>query len=298
MSSIRVASVCPLMALSAPQRNMETLLRWAEKAKAERADLVLFPEAYITGYATPEMYDAGYADKETFLSLAEPVPGPSTGRLVDISRSLGLFICVGLLEQDRHRRYITQVMIDPEKGFVGRYRKVQVAALEAWFAECGNEFPIFDVLGVPTGIMICRDKSHTEIPRILALEGAQLLLNPHCTHSCDTQPRAGFEDWTFKICATRAMENGCYLVTNNSIFDCPVPDESQSGRGFALDPYGKVLYRDEGPGHTEKMAVIEVDTEIVRLRREAEGEHFNLWSRIPGAYGRLVDPDTPRAPSE
>jgi len=39
------------------------------------------------------------------------------------------------------------------------------------------------------------------------------------------------------------------------------------------------------------MALIEVDTAVVEARRASEGVHFNLWSRQPRAYGRLVDPD-------
>lgn len=297
MSKIKVASVCAPMKLSNPKANLATLSRASAEARQAGADLALFPEVFITGYATPEMYDAGYADRDTFCSLAEPVPGPSTEFIEGVSRSLGMFVCAGLLEKAGAKRHITQVMIDPEKGFVGRYRKIQVGAIEAWFAEPGDEFPVFDVRGIPTGILICRDKSHPEIARILALEGAQLLLNPHSSHSCKPAGKMGFTDWSLRICTTRAMENGCYLIVNNNIFDCPVDDDTQSGHTFALDPYGNVIHCDEGPGHEARTAIIEVDTDVVRERREMEGDHFNLWTRTPSAYHRLVDPDTPRPPS-
>ena len=52
---------------------------------------------------------------------------------------------------------------------------------EQWFSAPGNSLPVFDVRGVPTGIMICRDKSFPEVAAMLALEGAQLLLAPHAT---------------------------------------------------------------------------------------------------------------------
>lgn len=293
MSKIKVASVCPLMKLADPQSNLQTLSRWATKAKESKADLVLFPEGFVTGYVTTEMCQAGYCDRETFLSMAESVPGPSTEQIVAMSKSLGLFICAGICEKDGPKRYITQVMADPEKGYVGRYRKVQVGLCETWFAQPGDEFPIFDVRGVSTGIMVCRDKSHPEIARILALEGAQLLLNPHSTTDSKLDAKRGFITWNAKFCTARAIENGCYLILNNNIFDCPIEEEMQAGYTFALDPYGRQIHCDGGSGHEEKMTVIEVDTKVVQQRREMEGKHFNLYSRNPSAYHRLVDANTP-----
>ena len=99
-----------------------------------------------------------------------------------------------------------------------------------------------------------------------------------------------FTDWSLRLCAARAMENGCYLIANNNIFNCPIEPEEQAGYTFVIDPYGRVIHCDAPPGDTEKMALITVDTEVVRERREMEGEHFNLWSRTPSAYHRLVEP--------
>ena len=296
MPRIKVASICPRMRLSDPEVNLETLTRWSRKAADAGADLALFPEIFVTGYGEAFMYEGGYADREQFLSLAEPVPGPITEELVRLSRQLGIFLCAGLLERDGQSRFNTQVMIAPAKGHVGSYRKVQVDISEQWFSQPGKDWPVFDVRGVPTGIMICRDKSYPEAARILALEGAQLLLAPHATTE---RPNMGFRSWSLKICAVRAMENGCYLIANNNIYDCPISeDRRQAGYNFAIDPYGEVIHCDEGPEDTEKMALITVDTAKVRERREFEGPSFNLWSRRPEAYQRLVDqpgfpPDKP-----
>ena len=175
---------------------------------------------------------------------------------------------------------------------MGKYRKVQVGSTERWFSTPGADFSIFEIAGVPTGIMICRDKSHPEIARILALEGAQLVLNPHCTL---TSQRQGFPSWSLKLCIARAMENGCYLIANNPVFDCPIDDDRQAGYTFALDPYGEIIHLSDPPGHTEKMALVEVDTKVVRERREMEAEDFNLWSRMPQLYGRLVSENKARS---
>lgn len=287
MSHIRVASICARMGLCDRERNMETLRRWCVSARKAGADLAVFPEIFISGYAENFMCEAGYADRKTFLSLAEKVPGPSTQILEKIASELKLFICVGLLENGGGIRYNTQVVIDPEKGYLGCYRKVHVSAGEQWFSSPGHEWPVFDIAGVPTGIMLCRDKSHPESARILALEGACLLLAPH---SCTTTPMMKFTEWSRAICVARAMENGCYVIMNNNIYDCPMDDRRlQSGYTVAIDPYGRTIHCDEGPGDVEKMAVVEVDMETVAARRAMEGPgSFNLWTRKPETYQRLV----------
>jgi len=286
MAKIKVASVCATTVASNPQKNLQTLARWAEQAARSNADLVVFPEMYVTGLATDSAYEANLASKESFLALAEPVPGPITTELASLACRLGIFICAGMIEQEGDQCFITQVMIDPDQGVAGCYRKIQVGHCERWFSQSGNTFPVFEVRGVKVGIMLCRDKSYPEIARILALEGAQLILNPHSTLD---SPQQQFTQWSLKLCTARAMENGCYLVANNNIFDpCSISD-MQAGYCFAIDPYGEVIHCDNENPSQEKMVVIEVDTGIVQARREMEGQHFNLWSRTPQAYRRLIE---------
>ena len=87
------------------------------------------------------------------------------------------------------------------------------------------------------------------------------------------------------------MENGCYLIANNNIFDSCMESDMQAGYCFAIDPYGQVIHCDYDLPSQEKMSVIEVDTDVVQARKEMEGKHFNLWSRIPQAYRRLIEVD-------
>src|SRR5687768_66259 len=107
MAVLRVASVCPLMKPADPEANLQTLERWATKAKEAGADLALFPETFISGYVTEEMCEKGVANKERFLATAEPIPGPTTDRVVELSRRLGVSLCAGMLERYDNKRFIT-----------------------------------------------------------------------------------------------------------------------------------------------------------------------------------------------
>ncbi len=288
MSRLTVAGICPRMALADPRTNLRRLEDWAQRAARAGAGLALFPEVYITGYMGDAMDGWPEPRHRAFMALAETVPGPTTDRLAEVARRLEIAICAGLLERDGATHYNAQVMVVPDGGCVGHYRKVQVGRREEWFSVPGDQFPVFDVSGIPTGIMICRDKSYPEIARILALEGAELLLNPHSTTE---SPQTPFTDWSLRLCIARAMENGCYLVANNSIFDHPIPADRQAGQAFAIDPWGRVVAVTDGPADRESMIVFDVDRDVIRERRDFEGEHFNLNSRIPSAYGRLIRPD-------
>lgn len=284
MSLLTIASICPRMALVDPARNFAALTRWTKRAARSGAGLVFFPEMFLSGYVEGFMATAGL--KKKMLKLAEPVPGPMTDQLCRLSRKLGIFICVGLLEKEGAKRFNTQVMIHPRRGLMGKFRKVHIGTPESWMAQPGTEYPIFEVKGVRIGIMICRDKSHPEAARILALEGAQLLLAPHSTTDL---PDKRHTDWSLRICTVRAIENGCYLIANNNIYDCPLPPgRLPGGYSFGIDPYGKVIHCDRGRGDREKMAVITVDSKKVLERRKWEGKGFNLWTRRPKTYARLL----------
>lgn len=86
------------------------------------------------------------------------------------------------------------------------------------------------------------------------------------------------------------MENGCYVLVNNNIYDCPmIAGRSQAGYSYAIDPYGEVIHCDQGPPDTEKMAVVTVDGARVEEHRALEGAGFNLYSRRPETYARLTE---------
>ena len=98
--------------LGEPERVLNHIAGWCERAAAEQANLVLFPELVIHGHCTPNTWD-----------LAEAVPdGPSTQRLIQLARHYHLFLCAGASEKERDIVYNTQVVVGPE-GFIGKQRK-------------------------------------------------------------------------------------------------------------------------------------------------------------------------------
>ena len=112
-------------------------------------------------------------------SLAEPVPdGPSTQRLVAISKKLGVAILAGLIERDGDKLFKCHVAVSPE-GFVAKFHKLHpfINPAISW----GEGHRVFDLCGIRCGILICYDNNLPENPRITAMMGAEVIFAPHVT---------------------------------------------------------------------------------------------------------------------
>jgi predicted amidohydrolase len=94
MRDVRVASVQMESVAGDKDANFATLERFAREAAGRGVELALFPECCLTGY-----WFLRRLDVPSLARLAEPVPGgPSCGRLLALSRQLGISVGAGLLE--------------------------------------------------------------------------------------------------------------------------------------------------------------------------------------------------------
>src|SRR5437762_854901 len=154
--------------LGEPERVLNAIAGWCERAAAEGAELVLFPELVVHGHCTPNTWE-----------LAESVPdGPTVQRLIELAARYGMFLSVGLSEKERDLVYNTQVLVGPQ-GYLGKQRKLHLSRDEVMFYKGGREIALFDLGKCRVGTVICYDNWLPEVPRIVALKGADLILMPH-----------------------------------------------------------------------------------------------------------------------
>src|SRR6516225_2514782 len=134
MKSMRVAAVSMNGYMGVPGQVLEAIDTWCERAAADRAEFVLFPELVVHGHCTPNTWQ-----------LAEPVPdGPSVTRLVQIARRHRLVLCAGVSEKERDIVHNTQVLVGPN-GYIGKQRKLHLSRDEVFYYKGGREVPVFDV---------------------------------------------------------------------------------------------------------------------------------------------------------
>src|SRR5947209_1356990 len=125
--------------------NLDKLTEYMERAAADGADLIIFPELALTGY--------GCGDG--FFELAEEVPGPSTEYLVEEARRLHLHVIWGMPERGLPGIvYNSAVLIGPG-GHLGTWRKHTLpghatdmsgpgAFPDRRFFRVGTRSPVFD----------------------------------------------------------------------------------------------------------------------------------------------------------
>ena len=199
--------------------NLKKMKASIEEAVALGSNLIIFPELALSGY---ECGDECSRDKKPCAlhkELAEPIPGPSTNEISELSKKYGAYIVFGMPEQDKtdeEARYIAAPLIGPE-GIIGVYRKLHLGSAplmtENICFKPGNELPVFETKYGPIGILICYDFwRHPELSRILTLKGARLIVNITASTS-----GPGKEQFMTVISMARATENFVYVASANLV---------------------------------------------------------------------------------
>ena len=114
--------------------NLVSIERWTERAAAQGAEMVCFPELSVCGYSRSEV--------ET---LAEPVPGPASHYLVNLARKHGMVVSAGLIEKTGSGCYITQLVVSGD-GTTQCYRKTHLGRREREVFRAGDALPVFTVI--------------------------------------------------------------------------------------------------------------------------------------------------------
>jgi len=262
------------------EKNLEKVEDWTSKASESGADLVLFPELVITGHwCSPEAW-----------SHAEKVPdGPSVRRLETISREYGVVVCAGLGEIESGVQYNAQVVVGPD-GYLGKQRKLHMSGDEYFYYRPGSQINPIDVGRCIVGIVICYDNLFPEVPRILALKGAEVILAPHAARFARGrrgEKRIVSDQKRFyrKVYASRAFDNGVfYVVTNQAGY--AGEGTSHAGGTIVFDPQGEVVAESNTAVIEEEMVVATLSARSFSERRGSKC--FPLLTRRPEIYGEIV----------
>jgi predicted amidohydrolase len=211
----------------------------------------------------------------------------STPDLDKLHRENAIYLAVNLYEQNGlapELYFQANLLFSPEGEVVLRYlRMISInspSPYDFWDRYCdmvGLEgvFPVAETSIGRIGTIASEEILFPEIARVLALQGAELLI--HCTSEVSSV------SLTPKDIAkrARAIENGVYLVSANSasIIGTSVPPQSTDGMSKVVGPDGSVL-AETGGGESFNAATV-LDIEALR-RRRARAAMTNLLPRLPG----------------
>ena len=246
------------------RKNMDKLACNIEDVCKKGAQLVVLQELHNS------LYFCQVEDTSLF-DLAEPIPGPSTDFYAQIARKHGIVLVTSLFEKRSTGLYHnTSVVFDTDGSVAGRYRKMHIpddpAYYEKFYFAPGDLgfHPIPTSLG-RLGVQVCWDQWYPEGARLMALQGADLLIYPTAIgyESSDTpaEQERQRKAW-ITVQRGHAVANGIPVVTVNRVGFEPDPSGQTKGiqfwgSSFVAGPQGEILY--QASKSEEENAVIEVD---------------------------------------
>jgi N-carbamoylputrescine amidase len=244
--------------------NIDRLCQGIRSLAQQGAQLIVLQELHNS------LYFCQVESVDNF-DLAEPIPGPSTERFGQLARELGVVIVTSLFERRAPGLYHnTAVVLDSDGTIAGKYRKMHIpddpAYYEKFYFTPGDLGfrPIQTSLG-RLGVLVCWDQWYPEAARLMALQGADLLIYPTAIgyESSDTPDEQQRQRMAWQtVMRGHAVANGLPVVAVNRVGHEPDPSRQTNGiqfwgTSFVCGPQGELLY--EASTTEEAATVIDVD---------------------------------------
>jgi predicted amidohydrolase len=251
------------------QANVDKGVAWLEKAVREYdAELVVFPETVTTSFVTG-------LEREVLWDLVDDVPGRITEDIQEAARSMGVHVVWPSYRRgpDRGVVYNSSILIGPDGEIIGIYDKTHPFPVEhrdcGGWVTVGNSAEVYRTALGDIGMIICYDGDFPELPRLLAVKGAEIIVRPSAL-------LRSFDIWYITNCA-RAYDNHVYVVATNSVG----PDAGGSyyfGHSMIVNPIAWRLAQARG------------GEEIIAAKLDPDPLRYVTWgSKSPQVFDHLAD---------
>lgn len=244
--------------------NIERLCDGIRDLASRGAELIVLQELHNS------LYFCQVENVDNF-NLAESIPGPSTQIYGLLAKELGVVIVASLFERRASGLYHnTAVVFDKDGSIAGKYRKMHIPDDPAYyekfyFAPGDLGFrPIQTSVG-KLGVLVCWDQWYPEAARLMALQGAELLIYPtaigyESSDTTDEQQRQR-NAWQ-TVMRGHAVANGLPVVAVNRVGHEPDPSGQTNGiqfwgTSFVCGPQGELYY--EASTEEEESVIVAVD---------------------------------------
>ncbi|BCS99215.1 amidohydrolase [Desulfoluna limicola] len=223
MTPLRLALATIPATLTGPSTNVEQMCQYCLEAKAGKAQLVVFPELSLTGYANGVSTSQRALTENEALSLLS-----SAARETDIG------VLAGFPEKDENGAlYASHIALLPD-GRHTTYRKLHLAPPEQGVYTPGTTLPLFAFEGFTIGMLLCYDAHFPLAFQHMAQEGADVIIIPHASPRGTSEEK--YDSWMRHLPA-RAFDNSVWVAAVNQC------GTNEAGLSFpplalALDPSG------------------------------------------------------------
>ncbi len=223
-------AVVQFKASTKKNQNLEKILNYISQASKRGAKLVAFPEFMM-------FYTSSSQSASQLAENAETISGNFVKTIAKAAKSHAIQVVGTFYEKSKkkNRVYDASFLVDKTGKVVSKYRKIHL--YDALGFRESDKMTSGSKISKPTktmigklGMLICYDLRFPEMARSLASTGSEIIVAP----SAWVKGKMKEEHW-ITINKTRAIENGCYLVSPDQVGNI------YCGRSVVIDPYGKVL---------------------------------------------------------
>jgi nitrilase len=243
----------------------------SQEAASRKAQLLLFPEAYIGGYPRGASFgstvgkrlDEGRDEFRKYWEQSIDVPGEECRQLGEIAARNQLQLVIGVIERDGHTLYCTVLFFSAKGQLMGKHRKLMPTGSERliWGFGNGSTMPVFDTPIGKVGAVICWENYMPLMRAAHYSKGIEI----YCAPTAD-----GRDTW-LPTMRHVAVEGRCFVLSSNQFArrrDYPQyepgadPDEVISrGGSCIIDPFGAVLAGPNFEG--EGLLFAEIDRKAI-----------------------------------
>jgi predicted amidohydrolase len=282
-------------------RQMRAVVRQAAQAGAQ---LIALP-AYTGLLALPE---SGEPTGENLRRAASSRRAIYLATFSRLAAEFRMHIAAGtlLLPDQQGRLYHTAHLFGPGGELVGTARQTHLGLRErAWGLACGDELPVFPTPVGRLGFVLGEDVRYPEVSRILALQGANVLVHPAAT-TAESQAAWLARLWrevqgnqVFGLEA--ALVGDLWGTAGRGRSTIHAPLEMTAGNNGYTD-YNGILAQAQTSDSEE---IVLADLDFARLQQVVDEYHifgqlnYRLYEReFPAAYRRQKTTETQRAQRE
>jgi nitrilase len=287
MDTIRAAVVQAAPVAFDRDATIAKLERLAAEAAGRGAQIVLFPEAFVSAYPRGLTFGAavgsrtpeGRDDYLRYWESAVDVPGPAVDRMAAAAREYRLHLVVGVIERDGGTLYCSVLFFDDAGSYLGKHRKLMPTASERliWGYGDGSTLPVFDTKLGKLGAVICWENYMPLLRTAMYAKGIQL----YCAPTADQR-----DSW-FASMQHIAREGGCFVLSCNQFarrrdyperYDAPGIDDPDTimsrGGSCIISPLGEVLAGPDYEGETILVANLDLgDVARAKFDFDATGHY-------------------------
>lgn len=272
-SQVRVAVVQDSSVAFDPAATTDKICRLMADAARQRAELVVFPEAFLGTYPKGLTFDApigrrlpeGRQEYLRYFNGAVDLDGPEIKAVCAAAREHHVFVVLGIIERGGSTLYCTVVFIDPKKGLVGKRRKLMPTGSErlVWGFGDGSTLDVMDTDLGKIGAVICWENYMPALRMSQYAQGVEI----YCAPTADdrltwlvTMQHIAMEGRCFVLSAGQCMTRGEYGTDWRGIIGDKPTDTVMRGASVIVGPLGEII---AGPVYDEKtilMADLDRDT--------------------------------------